>query len=106
MTVAFMALLILIKSITNKYDSPNVAYYCGNAFPWYYEDGISLNSTNLMASPLVQCLEQPSECTTENYYKSGFTLSGGEQDVNIYSQYGYVDSSASYGVSTNPFYSE
>ena len=28
--VLFMALLILIKSITSKYDSPNIAYYCGN----------------------------------------------------------------------------
>jgi hypothetical protein len=108
-TVAFMALLILIKSITNQYDSPNVAYYCGNAFPWYYEDGTSLNESNVMSSPLVQCLEKPQQCTTDNYYKSGITLSTGEEEedggVSLYSQYGYVDSSASWGVSTNPYYS-
>lgn len=109
-SVAFMALLILIKSITNKYDSPNVAYYCGNAYPWYYEDGTSLNASNVLTSPLVQCLEKPTECTTENYYKSGITLSDGEDEgsegVNLYSQYGYVDSSASDGASTNPYYSK
>jgi hypothetical protein len=104
-----MALLILIKSITNQYDSPNVAYYCGNAFPWYYEDGAVLNASNIMSSPLVQCLEKPLECTQENYYKSGFTIGEAapeQEGVSIYSQYGYVDSSASFGVSTNPFYSE
>lgn len=109
-TVAFMALLILIKSITNQYDSPNIAYYCGNAFPWYYEDGSSLNVSNIASSPLLQCLEKPSVCSADNYYKSGFTLTSlddkGDDSISIYSQYGYVDSSASFGVSTNPFYSE
>lgn len=102
-----MALLILIKSITSQYDSPNVAYYCGNAFPWYYEDGSSLNTSNLLSSPLVQCLEQPQECVEDNYYKSGISLGADDQQdgISLYSQYGYVDSSASWGVSTNPFYS-
>jgi hypothetical protein len=31
--VVFMALLILIKLVTTKYDSPNIAFYCGNTFP-------------------------------------------------------------------------
>lgn len=105
-----MALLILIKSITNQYDSPNVAYYCGNAFPWYYEDGSTLNASNILSSPLVECLQMPQQCTTENYYKSGITLGQDEDEeeegISLYSQYGYVDSSASDGVSTNPYYSK
>ena len=102
-----MALLILIKSITKQYDSPNVAYYCGNTYPWYYENGASLNATNIAQSPLMQCLEKPTACTTNHYYQSGITLSSADGDsLDLYSQYGYVDSSASFGVSSNPFYSK
>ena len=35
--IGFMGLLILIKSITSVSDSPNIAYHCGQTYPWYYD---------------------------------------------------------------------
>ncbi|CAN0277728.1 unnamed protein product, partial [Phaeothamnion confervicola] len=35
--VGFMLLLRWIKSVSTVIDQPNVAYACGQAFPWYYE---------------------------------------------------------------------
>lgn len=98
--VLFMALLILIKSITSTYDSPNIAYYCGNIYPWnYYTD---LDPSNIFneTSPL-QCLYKPDECTEKNYYRGSYKTDTGDK---FYDQYGYVDSAASYGNSDNPFY--
>mmetsp|Transcript_26423 Transcript_26423/g.39214 ORF Transcript_26423/g.39214 Transcript_26423/m.39214 type:complete len:1955 (+) Transcript_26423:136-6000(+) len=93
--VLFMALLILIKQITSSYDSPNIAYYCGNAYPWFYTSDITNDSTP------VTCLEKPAGCSESNYYRGSFRSGTGEK---LYEQYGYVDSAASYGSSNNPFY--
>jgi len=78
--VAFMGLLILIKSVTTSIDSPAVAYYCGQAAPWFYTT--NLTETNI--GPL-QCALQPTQCTVPNYYQSAQTLNPyGE----FYEQYG------------------
>lgn len=90
--VFFMALLILIKSITSVYDSPNIAYYCGNTFPWHY-------TTSTTSIPL-DCLMEPPTCSKDNYYQGGTKIDG----VHYYDQYGYVDSGSSSGISSNPFY--
>jgi hypothetical protein len=115
--VIFMALLILIKQITSSYDSPNVAYTCGNTvtlfppsrsrshyllqYPWSYYT--SLNSENaLNESSPVNCLIKPDTCQEQNYYRGGTRVN----DVKLYDQYGYVDSGSSSGISANPFYSK
>ena len=87
--VLFMALLILIKSITNVYDSPNVAYFCGNTYPWYYASSID-TSQNLLLEPPFTCSQKPSVCTTSNYYQNGYTYNDGVNDITSYSQYGKI----------------
>ncbi len=87
--------------ITSKYDSPNVAYFCGNTYPWFYTsgDGADVASQNFSVNP-VQCLVKDDTCAADNYYQDGTTINNQE----VYSQYGYIDSPVSFGVSTNPFY--
>ena len=106
--VVFMALLILIKQITKSYDSPNVSYSCGNAFPWSYTS--FFDSTNILSpSSAVNCLMKPEVCYESNYYQSGFYIDSNIEplkDVKLYSEYGYIDSASSAGTSTNPFYSK
>lgn len=102
--ILFMCLLIWIKTLSTAYDSPNIAYYCGQAAPWYYSDGIS----PIDVTPY-QCLVKPPQCDQENYYQEGFnappfpniTL---PQGLQVYEQYGYVESGFSSGNANNPFY--
>jgi hypothetical protein len=103
--VAFMALLIAIKNITNVYDSPNVAYYCGNAYPWFYSSALDTSGTSLLdsVSPLL-CTQKPDTCHAENYYQSGFSYTYKDKTVSGYTEYGYIDSPASSGISENAFY--
>ena len=84
--VFFMALLILIKSITSVYDSPNIAYYCGQAFPWFYSESTPpIWDPSVVNSAPVPCLFKPTECTADNYYqKKSFYVA----NMNAYSQYG------------------
>ena len=96
-----MGLLIMIKNLTSVYDSPNVAYYCGNTYPWFYSDGLGNEQFN--NTPLV-CLEKPQTCSLENYYKDSYSFTYNNDMHTIYSQYGYVDSGASGGQSDNPLY--
>ena len=107
--VIFMALLILIKQITSSYNSPNVAYSCGNAFPWSYTT--YFDSSNVLSpSSAVNCLLKPDVCHESNYYQSGFYIEDTNieplKEVKLYSEYGYIDSASSSGSSTNPFYSK
>ncbi len=79
--VLFMALLILIKSITTAYDSPNIAFFCGNAYPWYYNGGyIDIDKAVGNQIPWT-CTQKPKTCDTSNYYQDKLTTS--------YDQYGY-----------------
>jgi hypothetical protein len=61
--VLFMALLVWIKSITTAFDSPNVAYVCGQAKPFQYTEHLTPTAS------LVSCLTKPDVCTTPDYYR-------------------------------------
>lgn len=102
--VGFMALLIIIKGITQVYDSPNIAYYCGNAYPWFY-------STSLYIRPGIEqvwtdipatCVKKPDGCSVKHYYQSKEKVP--DTELKGYTQLGYVQSAASSAVSSNPFY--
>jgi hypothetical protein len=88
--VLFMTLLILIKSVTTTYDSPNVAYYCGQASPWFYSSSFNISRYNTDLTPF-QCQLQPSQCTENNYYQNGVyqTFPDGSS-YEVYEQYGEV----------------
>jgi hypothetical protein len=96
-----MALLIAIKTITNVYDSPNVAYYCGQTFPWFYSDGFSSSDPSSLS--LFNCTAKPDTCTANHYYNDGYSFDfNGHHEG--YDQYGYMESPSSSGMSFNPFY--
>lgn len=100
--VGFMALLILIKSITSVYDSPDIAYHCGNSYPWQYGSSLSTEATFPYS-----CLVKPAQCEVDNYYRSSFefvTPNGTTEKA--YEQLGYVDSAATSGGASTPFYSK
>lgn len=84
--VAFMALLILIKSVTDVYDSPAVAFYCGNVYPWYYSETFTYTTESQI--PLT-CTQKPLTCQTDNYYQyyESYEYSQ-DKYVSGYSQYG------------------
>lgn len=65
----FMLLLVWIKSVTKVYDSPSVAYVCGQTLPWRYDESLPFNPAALVDDPLLECLRQPPECKTEHYYR-------------------------------------
>lgn len=62
-----MVLLVWIKSLTTVFDSPNVAYVCGQTIPWQFEE--DLDPATALNSPLVKCLRKPDKCTAEHYYR-------------------------------------
>lgn len=93
----------MIKSLTSVYDSPNVAYFCGNTYPWFYADSYDPDQFYSGNSPIM-CLEKPAQCTTRNYYKDSATFTVDDKAVTAYSQYGYVTSAASSGQAENPLY--
>ncbi len=66
--VLFMFFLIMIKSVTTKYDSPNISYHCGEAYPWAYSNSVSAG--NMLKTVPYQCGQQPNTCSAENYYRS------------------------------------
>ncbi len=84
--VGFMALLIMIKSITSVYNSPTIAYHCGNVFPWFYNDQPILGDISNEA-PYV-CTQKPSVCTTGHYYRGGLSFSANGYNFSGYSEYG------------------
>lgn len=82
-----MGLLVWIKSISSIYDSPPVSYVCGQTMPWQFEDSLPYDPARLLDDPLIKCLEKPSGCTAENYYRNeieeyddyGVEVSGGRR---------------------------
>jgi hypothetical protein len=96
--VAFMALLIGIKGITSKYNSPTIAYYCGQTFPWFYSDGVGVNNPTDVQP--FQCLLKPANCTVTNYYQKSFDFGG----TTGYSQLGYEQTPNGEGRAQYPFY--
>eukprot|EP01040_Poterioochromonas_malhamensis_P010514 gene10514-11447_t len=101
--VFFMVLLIMIKQITDVYDSPNIAYFCGNVYPWFYGETINVNDPLSTTSPLL-CTQKPATCTADSYYNAGFDEDFNGYELTGYSEYGYIPSSASAGTANNPFY--
>ena len=97
--VFFMTTLILIKQITTVYDSPNVAYHCGNTYPWHY----AAESTGSIP---FDCTLKNDTCSADNYYRDGYSFYSNEEKITAYSQLGYIDSGSSSGQSTNSFYSK
>jgi hypothetical protein len=84
--VVFMALLIYIKSVTDIYDSPAVAYYCGNAYPWYYNP--TFDYTTDPQIPFT-CTQKPLECQVDHYYQYFETYEySNQKNVSGYTQYG------------------
>eukprot|EP01031_Cornospumella_fuschlensis_P022275 gene22275-27238_t len=107
--VAFMALLILIKSITSVYDSPNVAYYCGNTYPWSYSDTPPTTLEELVTSTPYYCTQKPNTCSIPHYYEDSYSVIDYSvpepfTTYKFYGQYGYVESAASSGQASSPFY--
>ena len=84
-----MALLILIKSVTDKYDSPNVAYYCGNTYPWFYNDGFDLSQGSSLDNqvPFV-CTQKPDSCHTDHYFLETDKYKVNGYSVSGFGQYG------------------
>jgi hypothetical protein len=64
--VLFMFFLIMIKSVTTKYDSPNVAYHCGEAYPWAYNNQWTNDMSTVMP---YMCSTIPDTCEVKNYYR-------------------------------------
>lgn len=67
--VGFMAILVAIKNVTTVYDSPAVAYYCGNTFPWFYTSLFPIPDISLFTEVPVVCTQQPSTCDAHHYYQ-------------------------------------
>lgn len=92
--VGFMGLLILIKSITTIYDSPNVAYFCGNTYPWFYADSFDwFDPSSWKSSIPFTCTQKPRTCSAKSYYQDSITESGeifysDPYNVSAYQQYG------------------
>ena len=59
--MAFIGLLMWIKSVCTKRDAPTVAYYCGQTegFDGFYAESLADYARNLSALPLLQCLRPP-----------------------------------------------
>lgn len=85
-----MGLLILIKTITSVYDSPNVAYFCGNTYPWFYNTFPVQGDALLDSVPYV-CTQKPATCTLDHYYEESgsYMVNNNPDDVlSAYGQYG------------------
>ena len=61
MPIAFMFLLVWLKTLSTQYSSPSIAYTCGQTYPWNYAGSTSSED----AAKLLQCNIQPAECTDE-----------------------------------------
>lgn len=79
-----MFFLIMIKSVTTKYDSPNIAYHCGEAYPWSYNNDF-VPGGMLQRMPY-QCTQKPDTCDEANYYMS--RQSFGQLGFRGYTKYG------------------
>lgn len=99
-----MALLIAVKQITTKFNSPTIAYYCGQSYPWTYLDAYN-RSDLLSLSPLTQCVHKPSNCSTTNYYRNMGSIDLDGSEVPGYQTYGWMETPASAGFANYPFYS-
>ena len=80
-----MSMLIIIKSKTEVYDSPNVGYHCGNTFPWFYNDGIvdiTQPASEISRIPFT-CTQKPKTCDSSRYYMMPVDLETTQYKTNI-----------------------
>ena len=66
-----LSLLVIIKSYTEIIKSPNVSYFCGNIYPWYYMDSF-LDDPAKIATSTLSCLFRPASCDENNFYRNAF----------------------------------
>jgi hypothetical protein len=87
--IIFLSLLILIKFQSDKYISPNISYYCGNAFPWFYSDSVNTHA-NPMISPPFECALKPKTCDINGFYrdKVDVPIPLVHETISGYTQYG------------------
>lgn len=92
--VLFLCLLILIKGLTDIYDSPTIDYSCGQVDPWNYA------ASNASWSTLATCAQEPDTCSAKHYYRKQKTLVDEQGNATtLYKSLGYVDADDSF-----PFY--
>ena len=90
--VLFMGLLIVLKNISTVDDSPDIAYYCGQAFPWFYAASIqpSFNS-----QPVLECISKPLSCGAPKYFQfpigAALYIDDMIKQLTAYAQYGNLN---------------
>jgi len=90
--VGFMALLVYFKTLATIYDSPPIAYYCGQTAPWNYASSVA------DPGPDAQCVLPPDTCAPpqgmSKYYQTKVNTSDafGFKSPVYYGNYGYMAS--------------
>lgn len=83
--ILFMALLTYLKSMTYILESPAIAYYCGNTWPWFHSNSLTESASSYIP---FKCSVKPATCQTENYYMIPQEFSYQSIDMIGYLQYG------------------
>ena len=69
----------------------DVAYFCGNSFPWFYSESLQYYGNFLSQVPIV-CTQKPAQCESNHYYESGvsfnFAVGNFSTAIQGYGQYG------------------
>ncbi|CAM9716928.1 unnamed protein product, partial [Chrysoparadoxa australica] len=58
--VAMMSVLVWLKGLVVEMTAPPVAYVCGQAYPWQYQNDLS--TASMLTGPFPGCLVRPSSC--------------------------------------------
>jgi len=77
-----LSLLVIIKSYTEVINSPNVSYFCGNVYPWYYTDSL-LDDPSKIGTSTLSCLIRPTLCDQNNFYRNGVDYNIPMVDINV-----------------------
>lgn len=81
--IAFMFLLVWLKTLSTQYSSPSIAYTCGQTYPWNYASSPS------SYPDLLQCNNIPTSCQQQNYYMTELNLG---PLGSLFNNYGYLAS--------------
>ena len=68
MPVAFMFLLVWLKTLATQWDSPSIAYYCGQTYPWNYAEDVT------DFQKISECTVKPQVCEEKNYYQTQINI--------------------------------
>ena len=55
------------------YCCADVAYYCGNAFPWFYSNFPQLTLDGFVRQIPYVCTQKPPQCQEDHYYEEGIS---------------------------------